>query len=98
MASVTWREPALDDVEDIRRRIARDSPQSAEAFVNRIFAATDRLELFPRSGRVVSGAERDDLREIFVHGYRVIYRIIDDEVEVVGVRHGARRLGDIPGV
>jgi toxin ParE1/3/4 len=97
MASVTWRESALDEAEVIARTIARDSPRAAAELVKRLFAATDNLELFPESGRVVPEFEHSDIREILVRPYRVIYVVSGDTVEVVSVQHGARRLGDIPG-
>lgn len=36
--------------------------------------------------------ERDDLREVFVGNYRLIYRFTPDEVVVQAVIHGARDL------
>jgi len=98
VAHVVWEPEARDDLDGIRRYIARDSPERARALLDRIEAVTDRLEPFPRSGRVVPEIGRDDIREVLVHGYRVIYRIEGDEVDILAVVHGARRLGDIPGL
>jgi toxin ParE1/3/4 len=98
MASVTWMDTALDDVEDIRHGIAQDSPRAAADFVKSVFAASDSLELFPRSGRKVPEFDRDDLRELIVRPYRLIYTIVDNQVEIQIVLHGARLLGDNPGV
>src|SRR4051794_38763113 len=98
MASVTWQKSALDEVDDIGRRIAHDSFQAAVAFVTDVFPAVDVLELFLRSGRIVPEHKLDDVRELFVQVYRMIYRVTDDEVEVLTVQHGARRLGEIPGL
>lgn len=98
MASVTWNDSALDEVEAIARGIRQDSPRAAADFVKQVFAASDRLELFPRSGRRVPEFERDDLRELIVRPYRLIYSVTVDRVEVRHVIHGARRLGDIPGL
>lgn len=46
----------------------------------------------PRSGRVVPELGRDDIREIFVQSYRIIYRARPDTVEILTVHHGARVL------
>ena len=35
---------------------------------------------------------RDDIRELFVYLFRVIYRITEDEIRVLTVIHGSRRL------
>jgi toxin ParE1/3/4 len=98
MATVIWRDSALDDIEGIRRTIAEDSPRRAATFVQRIFEAAQQLALFPHSGRVVPKFERSDIREIIVRPYRVLYRVDADAVRIYGVRHGARLLNDIPGL
>jgi len=67
-------------------------------FANRVFQATESLKPFLRLGRIVPERGRDDIREVIVRTYRVIYRIKEDLVEIVTVLHGARRLGDIPGL
>ncbi|MGH7378730.1 MAG: type II toxin-antitoxin system RelE/ParE family toxin [Candidatus Methylomirabilales bacterium] len=94
MAQVSWTSQALDDVEAICLFIARDAPRYAEVFADRVFRVTDRLARFPRSGRVVPEIGREDIREILVQSYRVIYRLLSDEVEILTVHHGARRLKD----
>ena len=96
MASVTWNDSALDEVEAIARGIWQDSPQAAADFVKQVFASSDRLEFFPRSGRSVPEFERDDLRELILRPYRLICSVIEDQVEVRHVVHGARLLGDRP--
>ena len=92
MAEVTWTLQALDDLDAVCLLIARDKPGIAQVFATRAFEATDRLVDFPRSGRIVPEVGRDDVREIFVHSYRIIYRIKPDEVEILTVHHGARLL------
>src|SRR5262249_27029598 len=98
VAAVTWTDPALDLLGEICRYVARRSPGQAVRLAGQMFQATDRLALFPRSGRIVPEHKLDNIREIFVQSYRVIYRVTDDEVEILVVQHGARRLGDIPGL
>ncbi len=97
MAEVTWTTQALDDLEAIYLFISRDAPRYAELFAARVFQATEHLAQFPRSGRVVPELGRDDIREIIVRGYRVVYRVVPNEVEILTVHHGARLLGDVEG-
>jgi len=92
VAQVSWTSQALDDVEAVCLFIARDAPRYAEVFADRVFRVTDRLARFPRSGRVVPEIGREDIREIIVQSYRVIYRLLSDEVEILTVHHGARPL------
>lgn len=53
MPKVSWTAQALFDLEAIGDFIARDAPSFAQVFVDRIFDAVERLESFPKSGRVV---------------------------------------------
>jgi len=82
----------LDDLEAVCLFIARDAPQYAQLFATRVFRATDRLEDFPQMGRIVPEIDRHDIREVIVQSYRIIYRLLPDEVEILTVHHGARPL------
>jgi plasmid stabilization system protein ParE len=53
---------------------------------------------FPQSGRLVPEIGQADIREILVQDIRIIYKVGDDVVLILAVRHGARLLGDIPGL
>lgn len=65
----------------------------AEFFVDRLVEATDKLEEHPQIGRRVPEAEqRDDIRELIVQGYRIIYQTRPDDIQVLTVIHGARDL------
>jgi len=93
LASVTWTDPALDDLRETCEFIGRDSPRVAEIFASRAFIVTDRLGMFPSSGRVVPEHGREDIREIIFGNYRIIYHVLPDEVEVIAFVHGARDIG-----
>ncbi|MGH2588927.1 MAG: type II toxin-antitoxin system RelE/ParE family toxin [Dehalococcoidia bacterium] len=82
----------MRDVAEIAAFIARDSPTAARRLAQRITAAARRAAAFPRSGRVVPESDDDAIREVFVSSYRVIYRILQTDVQVVMVHHGARTL------
>jgi plasmid stabilization system protein ParE len=43
-------------------------------------------------GRGVPEIDRHDIREVIVQNYRIIYRLLPDEVEILTVHHGARPL------
>ncbi|HEX6984402.1 MAG TPA: type II toxin-antitoxin system RelE/ParE family toxin [Planctomycetaceae bacterium] len=90
--TIAWTGPALRDVDGIAAYIHRDSPQYAASFVARLFRAAEGIRFFPEAGALVPEYDRDDLREIFVGNYRLIYQVTDDEVIVHAVIHGARDL------
>ena len=92
MAHVGWTPQALADLDAICLFIARDAPAMSSVFANRVFRATDRLAEHPRSGRIVPEAQRDHVREVIVGNYRIIYRLLDEDVQVLTVHHGARLL------
>ncbi len=89
---VTWSPEALDDVEAIAEYIERDSPIYARAVVQKILAATRKLQRFPRAGRTVPELGDEATREFLVYSYRVIYRVRDEAVLVAAVIHGRREL------
>ena len=90
MAKVKWTPQALDDLEAICLFIARDAPTVAAVFAQNAFRITDRLTDFPRSGRAVPELNDENFREIILGNYRLIYRIRQDEVQILTVHHGAR--------
>jgi toxin ParE1/3/4 len=89
---IRWSDVARGDVIALREYIARDSPYYARRFTERLIEAVESLDDFPRSGRIVPEADRDDIRELIFHAYRIIYLIEADEITIVTVVHGSRDL------
>lgn len=55
---------------------------------------TRRLPDFPQSGRPMPEANRPSIREVIYQGYRIIYRLRPETIEIVIVTHGSRNLDD----
>ena len=91
MGKVIWAPSALKDIDSIAEFIARDSVDQAALFVVRLFEATDRLQKFPLSGRVIPEIGDQSCREIIYGSYRIMYRFDNDGVWITGVVHGARK-------
>jgi toxin ParE1/3/4 len=87
---VRWTEQAVGDLEAIRRYIERDSPQYGHLVAERLFNATSRLEAFPRSGRIVPELGREEVREIIVGEYRIVYRVESDAVILITIFRSSR--------
>jgi len=90
VGKVIWSPSALKDVDSIAEYIARDSVDHAALFVMRLIEATDRLPEFPLSGRVIPEIDDQSCREIIYSAYRIMYRIVVDEIWITGIVHGAR--------
>ena len=89
--NIHWTEAALADLRAAEVYIARHSPQYAANLVVRIFVRTGKLADHPYLGWVVPEHEDDSLREVFEHPYRIIYRILEQQIDIVAVVHAARR-------
>ena len=94
---VIWSRRALLDVEHIRDYIAQDSPAYAQPFIERLLHTTRHLPRFPHSGRPMPEANNPGIREVIYQGYRIIYRLGSDTIEIVMVVHGSRDLSRFDG-
>ena len=90
MTLVRWTDQAADDLRAIREFIERDSPRYGRLVAERLFDATQRLEVSPLSGRVVPELGRDDVREIILGEYRIVYRLKGETVVLVTVFRSSR--------
>ena len=90
--SVTWTETATDQLEAIRDYLARSSPGYARALAGRVVARTVALTGQPLIGAEVPEYSDPDIREVFEHPYRILYRVVGQDVQVIGVIHASRRL------
>ena len=89
---IIWSPLAIDRVAEIAQYIALDSPNSAQKWVDLTFQVVERLERFPKSGRIVPEIKQDDFREIIHGNYRIIYRLKSDIVSILTVKHGRQIL------
>jgi len=87
---VRWTEQAVGDLQAIREFIERDSPRYGRLVAERLFDATQRIESFPMSGRIVPELGRADVREILVGEYRVVYRLRTDAAVLLTVFRSSR--------
>jgi toxin ParE1/3/4 len=82
------------ELEEIGDHISEDSPGNARRFIERLtqkFAVLGRNPMIGRARPELS----PDLRS-FPHGaYLILYRVVEDGVEIVRVVHAARNLDDL---
>ena len=89
---VDWSRRALQDLESIAEYIAADSPTYAGIVVKKIVSQAKTLAKFPRVGRKVPEFDDENIRELFVCSYRIIYRLRENAVVIAAVIHGKRIL------
>jgi plasmid stabilization system protein ParE len=91
--SVTWSQEAGENLVDIEEFIARDSVERAVRFVDALIDQTEAiLTDNPRSGRTVPEIGNTDFREIIYRGYRIVYRLNGDRIDILTVFEGHRLL------
>ena len=89
---VRWTERASKDALSIYDYIADRSESYADAVYDRLLLRPSQLTAHPESGSIVPEYRREDIRELFVHSFRMIYRIDANEVRILTVIHGSRQL------
>jgi toxin ParE1/3/4 len=94
---VLWSPRALERVEEIFEIIRWDKPGAARRWVEKVFYSVEGLTELPRQGRVVPEVGREEVRELLLGNYRVVYRIDERVINILTIRHG-RQLLDLDEV
>lgn len=95
---IVWSKPARDDLRSIHQYIAKDSPHYATRVIQDISDKVKTLAILPRIGRVLPEIGEENVREIGMYSYRIMYELIGDTVHVHGVIHKRRhfKADDLP--
>ena len=89
-----WTARAETRLRRLQEYIAEDNPSAASRMIERILKRSLTIPVAPRAGRRVPEYDRDDIREIFEHPYRIIYRIKPRRIDVIAVMHVRQLLPD----
>lgn len=89
---VGWTEHAYAQLDEAMAFVARDRPETAMVWLERILDAGESLAELPDRGRIVPEAAREDVRELLISPYRLIYRQDARTVTVTMVVHERRAL------
>ncbi|MEE8058410.1 MAG: type II toxin-antitoxin system RelE/ParE family toxin [Pseudomonadales bacterium] len=89
---VSWSPEALEDVDGIAEYIAKDSAFYASAVVSKVKEQSQSLQHFAERWHMVPELKNKTIRELFVYSYRLIYRVIGQEVLIIAVIHGKQLL------
>lgn len=83
------------ELDEIYIRISNDSPMTAKRWYSKLLKEIQSLSHFPRRFGLAPEDFKEEVRQM-LHGnrghvYRVLYTIRDEVVNILHVRHGARR-------
>lgn len=90
--NVLWTEKSIEVLVAIKSFISRDSVARAEEWVEELYSVGISLTDFPTRGRIVPEFNHENLREILIENYRLVYRIKKMVIEIVTVFEGHRQL------
>jgi toxin ParE1/3/4 len=72
---VLWTEQALLRLSEIEEYIARDAPDRAIAFTEKLIRRGESLRDHPRAGQPVPELNSNEFREVLIGPYRIVYRL-----------------------
>ena len=84
---VAWSYVALGNLIEANKYIACENPDAARNLIIDIYEAGNKIGAFPEKGRMVPEKRRKNIREVFCHEYRIIYKIESKRIFIVAVRH-----------
>ena len=87
---VIWSIPARNDLKQIYDYIAKDSKYYATNVVENIFSKAENLDEFTEIGRVVPEIGDENVRELIIYSYRLIYEVAPNDVQILAIIHGKR--------
>lgn len=90
MAKIRWSPKAGDEFEEICEYLEKSSPFYSQMFARKGVESIDQLKKSPNLGRMVPEFENPNIRELIYKSYRIIYRILDDIIEIITIFHGSR--------
>ena len=89
---IIWSELALHDLRSIVTYIARDDGETARKFGFKLIGKVGILTRFPFVGRIVAEFKDENLRELVLSPYRIVYEVDANSgtVSVLRIWHSAR--------
>ena len=88
MRRVVWSDEAVRNLENISAYIGDFSPLAAQRMALKLISAGNSLSDYAERGRSLGRGRRE---LVTVPPYLIRYRVMNEVVEIISVRHGARR-------
>jgi toxin ParE1/3/4 len=91
---VVFTGAARRDLDEILSYLAENQPSLVGPVENRIHAVLEILGRWPESARVVAQRPEIHVASLIHYPYRIFYRMANDAIEIVHIRHTSRRPWD----
>lgn len=72
---IRFTQTALNQLEAVKDYISKDNPEFAPKYLKKIIDRIKELKSFPYIGKVNLVHNRQDIREIIIEGFKVIYQV-----------------------
>ena len=83
MAQITWSNPAIEDLQQLREFYSQFSNGYADRLIDKLIERADILINFPQSGRMAPQFNDGLTREPVSGDYSIIYRIQDKDTIII---------------
>lgn len=95
---VRWTDHALTQLRHLHDYIAQDSPLYAKRVSDALVRKTFLLDELPRMGHKVPELDEENVRELSLYSYRILYEIKATHIDILAVIHKRQDLqaGEIP--
>ena len=96
---IVWSQDASDDLIEIVTYIKEKSGNNiASEIYQRIINHVEKIDVFPEIGRIVPellSIGVIDIRELIETPWRIFYRVLFDEIQIISVIDGRRNVEEI---
>ncbi|MDF3014521.1 MAG: type toxin-antitoxin system RelE/ParE family toxin [Cellvibrio sp.] len=89
---IIWTPRARADLKAIYDHIAKDAPLNAKTVVQTMVHKTQTALQIPLIGKKVAEVADENLHEISVYSWRVLYHVQQDKIYVLTIVHKRRNL------
>jgi toxin ParE1/3/4 len=89
---VYWTPEARERLLEIQTYISQFSPEAARSVTSRLLQRSRKLAMPPITGRRLPEYPKTDLREVLERPFRLIYRVKEDQIDILTVEHYRQRL------
>jgi plasmid stabilization system protein ParE len=89
---IHWSDAALLDIDDVCIYVSQQKPENAEIMAEKIEKAVEGLLYDPYIGRKIPEYNQEHLRERIVDGFRILYRLTPEAIEIIAIFSGRNKL------